>query len=77
MSVSSTGAHRSGLAFPRQGGELVDGGDQEGREAPIDRLIDGEDWERTLARKFAGSVDAADLKVGRPSNYAPGWFGSA
>ena len=55
----------AGLADPGQAREFVDGGDQEGRQAPVDRLVDGQDRQRTIAREVAGGVGAADLQVGR------------
>ena len=56
---------RAGLADPGQARELVDGRDQEGRQAPVDRLIDGQDRQRPIPREIAGRVDAADFQIGR------------
>ena len=55
----------AGLADPGQARELVDGGDQKGGQAPIDRLVDGQDRQRPVAGEVAGRVGAADLQVGR------------
>ena len=62
VDVTEEGA---GLADPGQARELVDGGDQESRQPPIDRLVDGQDRQRTIAREIAGGIGAADLQIGR------------
>ena len=56
---------RAGFAHPRQRRELVDGGNQERRQPPVDRLVDRKHWERAVATEVAGGVDATDLQIGR------------
>ena len=62
VDVAEEGA---GLADPGQARELVDGRDQEGRQAPIDRLVDGQDRQRAVPREVAGRIGAANFQVGR------------
>src|SRR5262245_4390807 len=53
----------AGLAHPWQTRKLVNGGNQESGQASIDRLVDGEDRQRTITREVAGCIGAADLQV--------------
>jgi hypothetical protein len=47
---------RASFPDPRQTCKLVDRGNQEGGQATIDRLIDGEDRQRTIAGEVTGRV---------------------
>ena len=40
----------AGLREPGQAGEFIDRGDDEGWQAAIDRLIDGQNWQRPRRR---------------------------
>ena len=53
----------AGLADPGEGGELVDGGDQESREPAVDRLVDGDDRQRAVAGEVALEVGADDAQL--------------
>jgi hypothetical protein len=53
------------LPDPGQAGELIDGSDQERRQPAIDRLVDGQHWQRPVSGKIARVVGAAKLQVAR------------
>ena len=55
----------SRLADPREAGELVDSGDEEGWEPPIDRLIHGQDRQWPVTLEVACRIDATDFHVPR------------
>ena len=52
-------------AQPRKPGELVDGGDQEAREAPVDRFVHGDNGQWAIALKGALAIHAGHMKVAR------------
>jgi len=56
---------RAGFPDPRQTCKLVYCGNQEGRQAAIDWLVDGEDRQRTVAGEIAGRIGAADFQIRR------------
>ena len=56
---------RSRLPDPRERRELVDRGDQERRQPPVERLIDGDDRQRPIAREVALEVRADDAQLVR------------
>ena len=60
---------RAGLAYPWKAGELVDGRDQERGQAAIDRLVDGQDRQRPIAREVAGRIRAADHHIARRASF--------
>src|ERR1019366_9635481 len=53
------------LAFPRKAGELIDGCNQERRQAPIDRLIDSDNRQWRAAREFAVTIHTGDAEIQR------------
>ena len=53
------------LAFPRKAGELIDGCNQERRQAAINGFIDGDNRQWRAAGEFAFPVDAGDAKIER------------
>ena len=53
----------AGFPNPWQAREFVDRRDEKCRQAPINRLIDGQDGKRTVADEIAGRVGATDFHV--------------
>ena len=56
---------RAGITHPWQRGELVHGGDQERGQAPVKRLVHGDDGEWLVAGELALPVGARDAQIGR------------
>jgi hypothetical protein len=55
----------AGLTFPRKAGELIDGRDEEGGQAAINRFIDCNNRQRRAAGKFAIPIDARYAEIER------------
>ena len=67
VGVIAVGAaeQRTGRPEPGQRRELVDSGDQERRQPPVQRLVDGDDRQRALAVEIAVQIGADDPQLAR------------
>jgi len=65
LEIVDMAEERAAFADPGQTGEFVDSGNEEGRQPPINRLVDGQDWQGAVARKVAFGIRAADLQIQR------------
>src|SRR5262245_6119342 len=64
VSIGST-EQDTGLADPGKGGELVDSGDEECRQTAVERLVNGNYRQRTIAGEVALEIRASDSQFAR------------
>lgn len=65
--IVAVGTTEQGTArsLPGERSKLVDGGDEEGGEAAVDGLVDGDNREGAIPGKVTGEVATDDPHVGR------------
>src|SRR4029077_13198612 len=52
-----------GSPFPWKAGKFVNGRDQECGQPLVNRIIDGQDWQRPISRKVTGRIDTTDHHI--------------